>query len=214
VNQYHPDLKETDVRNQLAIANSKPLIGAIGRMVWQKGFEFLIRAIPDIIEVAPETRFLLVGQGPLRPDLESLARELNVCDRVIFTGFRHDIQRLLSTIDVLVVPSLLEGFPMITLEAMAMAKPLVATQIRGIIEQISDGEEGILVPPKNPKALATAILTLIQDRELSSKLGLSARRRVESSFSVEKMVKETEKVYLSLQKKNSSRRKDSLSLSE
>jgi len=202
VNQYHPDLKETDVRNQLAIANSKPLIGAIGRMVWQKGFEFLIRAIPDIIEVAPETRFLLVGQGPLRPDLERLARQLNISDKVIFAGFRSDIQHILSAINILVVPSILEGFPMITLEAMAMAKPIVATQIQGIAEQISDLREGILVPPKNSSALAAAALRLINDKKLASSLGMAARRKIECCFSIERMINETEQVYLSLLKTN------------
>jgi glycosyltransferase involved in cell wall biosynthesis len=100
-------------------------------------------------------------------------------------------------VDLVVVPSLLEGFPLVTLEAMAMAKPIVATQINGIEEQISDGEEGLLVPPKNPKALAAAVLKLVQNNELASRLGIEARRKVETYFSVEKMVGETEKVYMS-----------------
>jgi glycosyltransferase involved in cell wall biosynthesis len=102
----------------------------------------------------------------------------------------------------LVVPSLLEGFPVITLEAMAMAKPIVATQLPGIKEQISDGVEGILVPPNNSKALGVAVLSILQDKKLASTLGGAARSRVESCFSVEKMVGETEKVYLSVLKVN------------
>ena len=104
--------------------------------------------------------------------------------------------------DVIVVPSLLEGFPMITLEAMAMAKPLVATQIPGIVEQISDGQEGILVPPRNPGELARAVLRLIENKELGAKLGVAARKKIERFFSVKKMVAETEKVYLSLLNEN------------
>ena len=87
---------------------------------------------------------------------------------------------------------------MTTLEAMAMAKPVVATQIQGITEQISDGKEGILVPPKDSGALAAAILKLIKDKALSTAVGLEARRRIESCFTVEKMVRDTERVYLSL----------------
>ena len=121
---------------------------------------------------------------------------------MIFTGFRLDIREILSTVDILVIPSLLEGFPLITLEAMAMAKPIVATQIIGINEQISDGLEGILVPPKNPKALGAAVLSLLHDRKLALRLGAGARSKVESCFSVEKMVRETEKVYLSVLKVN------------
>ena len=150
------------------------------------------------MEATPDARFLLVGDGSLRPDLENLARELEVDDRVIFTGFRSDIQQLLFTFDVLVVPSLLEGFPMITLEAMAMATPVVATRINGITEQIVDGKEGILIPPRNPEALATAVQRLIKHKQLGTKLGTAARRRVEISFSIAAMVRETEQVYSSL----------------
>ena len=197
VNEYHPTQMKTGMRDQWGVARSAPLIGAIGRMVWQKGFEYFIQSAPNILEVIPEARFLLIGDGPLRADLEGLARELNIHDRVIFTGFRSDIPELLSAVDILVVPSLLEGFPMIMLEAMAMAKPIVATQIEGITEQISAGEDGILVPPKDPNTLAAEVLRLAQDKELSSRLGAAARRKVERCFSVEKMIKETEKVYLS-----------------
>jgi glycosyltransferase involved in cell wall biosynthesis len=202
LDQYQPDLNETGFRNNWGIPPGATIVGAIGRMVWQKGFQFLIKAIPEIVELNPNARFLLVGDGPLRSHLENLARELDVHDRVIFTGFLSDIQNLLSAIDVLVVPSLLEGFPMITLEGMATAKPIVATQIQGIIEQISDGVEGILVPPNNPRAITGAVLRLMNDEELSSKLAAAARRKVESYFSVERMVRETEKVYLSLLEAN------------
>ena len=200
IDKYNPKLKKTSFRNNWGIPPAVPIVGAIGRMVWQKGFKFLIKAIPDIVGVTPNARFLLVGDGPLRPDLENLARKLNVYDRIIFTGFRSDIPDLLSTMDVLAVPSLLEGFPMITLEAMALATPVVATQIHGITEQIVDGKEGVLIPPRNTDALARAVKQLITDRELSARLGTAARKRVESSFSVEKMVRETEKVYSSLLK--------------
>jgi glycosyltransferase involved in cell wall biosynthesis len=197
LHQYHPDLNETSLRNNWGIPPSAPLVGAIGRMVWQKGFEFLIHAIPEIISDIHDVRFLFVGDGPLKSDLERLVRQLDISHKVIFAGFRPDISRVLSAIDIHVVPSLLEGFPIMTLEAMAMAKPIVATQINGIGEQISDGEEGLLVPPKNPKALAAAVLKLVQNNELASRLGIEARRKVETYFSVERMVGETEKVYLS-----------------
>jgi glycosyltransferase involved in cell wall biosynthesis len=197
LNQYHPDLKETSLRNSWGIPPAAPLIGAIGRMVWQKGFEFLIHAIPEIISDIHDVRFLFVGDGPLKSDLERLVRQLDISHKVIFAGFRPDISRVLSAIDILVVPSLLEGFPIMTLEAMAMAKPIVATRINGIEEQISDGEEGLLVPPQSTKTLSAAVLELIQNNELASRLGMAARRKVETYFSVERMVGETEKVYLS-----------------
>ena len=198
--QYHPDAEYGKLRKEWGIPQDVPLIGAIGRMVWQKGFEYLIQAIPDTVRDVPEASFLLVGDGLLRERLEALSKELGVRDNVIFAGFRNDIKEILSAVDLLVAPSLLEGFPMITLEAMAMAKPIIATNIDGITEQITDGVNGILVPPKDPSALAEAVIRVLNDKELARSMGLAAREKVEQEFSVEKMVEETEKVYLSLLK--------------
>jgi glycosyltransferase involved in cell wall biosynthesis len=207
LDEYRPNGKEvrsqkSEVRGEFGITKDVPVIGAIGRMVWQKGFEYLIQAIPDIVRDVPDAKFLLVGDGPLRESLEALSKELRVRDKVIFTGFRSDIKEILSAIDILVIPSLLEGFPMITLEAMAMAKPIVATNIDGITEQTTDGVNGILVPPQNPSVLAKAVVRVLNDKELARTMGLSAREKVEQEFSVEKMVAETEKVYLSLLRAN------------
>ena len=196
LDQYHPDAGYVNLRKGWGIPQNVPLIGAIGRMVWQKGFKYLIEAIPEIVRVVPEAMFLFVGDGPLKKELEDLAESLKV--KVIFTGFRSDIKDMLSAVDLLVVPSLLEGFPMITLEAMAMAKPIVATNIDGITEQITDGANGILVPPKDPSALAKAVIRVLDDKELARSMGLAAREKVEQEFSVEKMIAETKKVYSSL----------------
>ena len=190
------------IRSEFNAGEDTLLVGAIGRLVWQKGFDYLIRAIPNILETSPRTRLLLVGQGPLREELEELAKNLKLDEHVIFTGFRSDIREILSAIDVLVVPSLLEGFPIITLEGMAMAKPIIATEIDGITEQIVDGVSGILVPPRNSNALADAIIRLARDKALAQNLGREARKRVEEEFTVEKMIAETEKVYLSLQRQS------------
>ena len=192
--------KTANIRKEFNISPDSPLIAAAGRMVWQKGFEYFIRTIPKVVYDIPEAKFLLVGDGPLRTNLESLARDLKVDNTLLFTGFRSDIQELLAAIDILTIPSILEGFPMITLEAMAMATPIVATQIQGMTEQISNGKEGILVPPKNSEALAAGLLRMITDKSLASKLSLAARRRAEKFFSVEQMVSKTQNVYLSLLK--------------
>ena len=200
LDHYHHNLEIGHLRGRWGIPLAAPLIGAIGRMVWQKGFEYLIKAFPTILQVTPEARLILVGDGPLRKKLKDLAESLSIKDRVIFPGFISDIKQVLSDVDVLVIPSILEGLPMVTLEAMAMSKPIVATQIQGVVEQLSDGREGILVPPKNPEALARAVLIIVQHRELSARLGAAARIRVEKFFSVEKMLRETEEVYLSLLK--------------
>lgn len=200
LSQYHPDAEHGKLRKEWGIPQDVPFTGAIGRMVWQKGFKYFIEAAPEIVRVVPEAMFLFVGDGPLKKELEDLAASLKVKERIIFAGFRSDTREILSAIDLLVIPSLLEGFPMITLEGMAMAKPIVATNIDGITEQITDGINGILVPPKDPSALAKAVIRVLNDKEWAKAMGLSARGKVEQDFSVEKMVAETEKVYMSLLK--------------
>jgi glycosyltransferase involved in cell wall biosynthesis len=186
------------IRDGLGVNKDDILLGALGRMVWQKGFEFLIKCIQDVVKAHREIKVIIVGEGLLKKDLENLCRQLKVEDKTIFAGFRSDIKEILSAVDIVVIPSLLEGFPMLTLEAMAMAKPIVATRIDGITEQITDGVEGILVPPREPIALAAAINRIIENKEFARSLGLAARKRVEKEFTVEKMINETENVYHSL----------------
>lgn len=200
LSQYHLDAEYDKLRKDWGIPQNVPFIGAIGRIVWQKGFKYLIQAIPDIVRNVSDVKFLFVGDGPLKKELEDLSEKLNIKEKIIFTGFRSDIKEILSAVDLLVIPSLLEGFPMVTLEAMAMAKPIIATNINGITEQITDGVNGILVPPKDPAALAKSVIRVLNDRDYARSLGLLAREKVEQEFSVEKMVAETEKVYLSLLK--------------
>ena len=201
LDQYSPDKirdSQQKIRKEFNINDATLLIAAVGRLVWQKGFEYLIKAIPDVVENFSNVMFLIVGDGPLKDRLKALGSRLKVNNHLIFTGFRKDIKDVLSATDALVIPSLLEGFPMITLEAMAMSKPIIATRIAGIIEQIIDGESGILIPPKNPVALSQAIRHVLSDHEQMEKLKLNARRRVKKHFSAEKMLLETEKIYQSL----------------
>ncbi len=199
VDKYRPGPDDRErIRSELNIDGDIILIGAVGRMVWQKGFEYLIQTIPDVLKAYPDVKFLIVGEGTLKERLKAQSSKLKVKDYLIFTGFRNDIKEILSAIDILVIPSILEGFPMIALEGMAMTKPIIATKIEGIIEQITDDETGLLVPSKDANALANAINRLISNRDFALGLGMKARQKVEKEFSVEKMVTETEKIYQSL----------------
>jgi len=199
--EYKPtDIGEwrKEIREEFRVPENVFLIGAIGRMVWQKGFEFLIRSLPKIEKTKHETKTIIVGEGPERERVQNLAQRLMIEKNVYFAGFRNDVKKILSAIDVLVIPSLLEGFPMITLEAMAMAKPIIATDIDGINEQITNRENGVLIPAKNIDALAAEIINLIDDRKTAKVFGEKSRKKVEQKFSVEKMVKKTEATYNSL----------------
>lgn len=199
--EYQPDDSGESFkqpRKEFCISEGVSLIGAIGRLVWQKGFEYLIEAIPEVLKEYQKVKFLFIGEGPLKERLKVKSERLRTKDYIIFAGFRKDIKEVLTALDILVIPSLREGFPIITLEAMAMAKPIIATRIGGITEQITDGKNGILVPPKDPFGIAKAIIRFISNKELARKMALSGKKSVEESFSVEKMVAETEKVYQSL----------------
>ncbi|MFA5179815.1 MAG: glycosyltransferase family 4 protein [Syntrophales bacterium] len=200
-NHYKPDDQEAGrrrVRQEYAVNEREILIGSLGRLVWQKGFEFFLQSIPMLLQDIPGLRFMLVGEGPLRQELEGQARSLGIQDRILFTGHRNDIKDMMAAMDILVIPSLLEGFPMITLEAMAMEKPIVTTAIDGITEQIRDGKEGLLVAPKSPPALAQAVKRLVDDPGYASSLGINARVKAVQDFSVRKMISETIKVYEAL----------------
>jgi glycosyltransferase involved in cell wall biosynthesis len=183
------------LRRALGIDARAPLAGGVGRLVEQKGFDVLIRALPAVRARVPGARLVLVGEGPERDRLARLAREQGVGDAVVFAGFRPDAPRLMAALDVLVLPSRREGAPLVTLEAMARAVPVVASDIAGIGEQVTDGVEGLLVPPEDPVALADAIARVLGDRALARRLGEAGRRRVRAGFDARDMVARTLDLY-------------------
>ncbi len=198
LNQFARIHTAESVRPELGLNENDLVVGAVGRMVWQKGFEYLVKALPLVIERQPEIKLVLVGGGELLGRLKRLVSTLHLGRKVIFAGYRNDIKDVLTAMDIVVIPSLLEGFPMVTLEAMAMEKPIVATRIEGICEQITDGVNGLLVEPASHTVLAGKIITLLENRDFMSQVGRQARKTVEARFTVEEMLNRTENVYASL----------------
>jgi glycosyltransferase involved in cell wall biosynthesis len=199
LDQYSPNMNASDtVRRSLAITDDYPIIGTIGRLVYQKGFSYFLDAAKRVYSEEKRVRFVIVGHGPEEADLRRLAESLGISEVCTFAGLRFDVAQLLSAFDVFVLSSVLEGLPRTVIEAMAMGCPIVATDIDGVREELKHNETGLLVPPADPIALAKAILMLLDDREKAEHLGRKARKGVEEEFSVEKTVRETEKVYLSL----------------
>ena len=181
--------------NGVAPENDPPVIGEIARLCDVKGQRELIRALADV----PRARLVLAGrdleQGGAFAD--ALAREAEgagVADRVEI-GFREDVSALLTELDVLALPSWTEGLPMTVLEAMAHARPVVATPVGGTPEVVADGETGLLVPPRNPKALAAALRRLLDDPDLRRRMGEAGRRRVASEFTADRMAQRAVAVY-------------------
>ncbi len=183
------------LRDALGAGPDDRLIGAVGRLVWQKGFENLVRAMPAIVRAVPAARLVVIGDGPLREPLQAAARAAGVGDRVTLAGFRRDVTEFLGAVEVVVIPSLREGLPMITLEAMAVGTPVVATAIPGIVEQIDADVDGVLVEPGDAKALAAAVVRVLGDAALRRRLTAAARRKVETGFDVRKTVADTRRVY-------------------
>ncbi len=168
-------------------ANDPPVIGEIARLCDVKGQRELIEALAQI----PDARLVLAGRdleqgGAFQRSLEGDAERLGVRDRVEF-GFRDDVAALLDRLDVVALPSWTEGLPLIVLEAMAHGRPVVATPVGGTPELLVDGETGLLVPPRDPHALAAALRRVLDDPQLAARLGRAGRERVEREFTLEAM---------------------------
>jgi glycosyltransferase involved in cell wall biosynthesis len=183
------------LRQEWNIHPSRPVIGTVARFDRQKGHVYLIDATIKILKQIPSTKILLVGDGPLRPQMEDKAEALGLSDSIIFTGIRHDVQKILALLDLFVLPSLWEGLPVALLEAMAAGLPVVATAAGGTPEAVVDGTTGLLVPPRDPLALAKAITRLLNDPELRRQMGQAGQKRVIEHFSVERMVEQTQNLY-------------------
>ncbi|MCK4234467.1 glycosyltransferase [candidate division WOR-3 bacterium] len=179
-------------------SSSDSVIGCIGRLEPIKGHIFFMKAAARIFEKIRNVRFILIGDGSLRQDLEKLAQDLNISKRVSFLGFRDDIPELLSVIDVFVLPSLWEGFGIVLLEAMAMGKVVVASDVGGISEIVVDKKTGYLCPPMDPNTLADIVVGLLKDPLKIRTMGLVGRERVKKHFTLDKMVEKTEHVYNTL----------------
>ncbi len=186
-----------EARAELGLPFNDLVIGTVSRLDPVKGVSFLVKALSQIDNVC----LAVIGDGPERAALESLANSLGVADQIHWTGHKRDASRLLPAFDLFVQPSLHEGLPNTVLEAMATDLPVVATAVGGTPEAVVDGVTGLLVPPRDPAALAEAITTLLRDPDLQRKMGRAGRERVEKYFSVERMVQQTEALYEELIKK-------------
>jgi glycosyltransferase involved in cell wall biosynthesis len=178
--------------------NGSRLVGAIGRLDEVKGHRFLIVAAASVLQKVRNTAFHVAGTGPLLACLQAQANEQGIGDKIVFRGFDRQPRLFLEEIDIFVLPSLHEGIPYALLEAMYCSKPVVCSNVGGIPEIVEHGKDGILVPPKDPAALSTALLRLIDDPEYSAYLGRNARRKIEERFTSSLMGNRTYELYCRL----------------
>jgi glycosyltransferase involved in cell wall biosynthesis len=159
------------------------LIGAAGRFSREKGFAIFVAAAEEVAIQRPDAGFVLFGDGPTRPDLERRIADCGLQEQFILAGFRTDLVRFLPNLDLGVMSSFTEGLPVILLEMGAAGVPTVATAVGGIPEVIDDGQDGCLVPPGDPQALANRIVAMLDDDARRRAMGRAARTRVERDFS-------------------------------
>lgn len=178
-----------------ALGDGGPVVGALTLLRPGKGIETLVDAVPRLLESVPDARVVVAGEGPDRGALEARARDRGVADAVHFIGATAGAMPLLAGSDVFVSASWAESFPLNVLEAMAAGVPIVATDVGGTGEAIEDGSSGLLVPARDPGALADAVAALLTDRARAAALGAEARERQRSRFSVDRMIDGSLQVY-------------------
>ena len=169
----------------------------VGRLVPEKGLKYLIEAMKEVIKEIPRATLTIVGDGPLRKELEKLVEELSIQDKIRFEGMKthSEIPKYMQGADLFVLPSLSEGLPLVLLEAMAVGKPVVTTKVGGILDVVIDGETGVIVPPRDSKALIIAITYLLENDEKRMKMSENARRCIEEKFTWKRISEKTFQLY-------------------
>ena len=196
VNKFSPDADGDEIRNRHDIRD-KRVVFALGWHVPRKGFEYLVRATPLVINYVKDVVFMFCGDGPQRGYLERLSRDLRVSDSVLFVGRieGREVSNYYSACDVFVVPSVQEAFGLVVSEAMACGKPVIGTRVGGIPDQITDGVNGLLVNPRDPRELAAKIVCLLENPDLAIEMGRAGRRIVEERFDIENAISSILDVY-------------------
>jgi L-malate glycosyltransferase len=184
-----------NVREEYWFPPHSLIVGNIAALVPHKGQKYLIDAAAIVVREAPQARFLVLGEGELRPTLEHQVKHLHLSQHVVFAGFRTDVLAVLKGLDLFVMSSVTEGLGTSLLDAMAASRPIVGTQAGGIPEVVVDGETGVLVPPRDAEALAAAILDMLRDEPKRRRMAEAGFARVGTVFSVGRMVEQTLAVY-------------------
>jgi glycosyltransferase involved in cell wall biosynthesis len=196
ISHFRPvdDATAAAARYRWGIRSELPVIGAIGRLGEQKGLTYLIAALPLLAAQGLRPQLVLIGDGDLQPNLAAEAAAAGVADQVIFTGFTGDTRALQTLLDIQVFPSLWEGTPLTLFEAMAMGRPIVSTGVDGLGEVLRDGKTALMVPARDPAALATAVARLLANRAEAAQLGAAAQA-ASASYDIQNGVRALQAIY-------------------
>jgi len=190
VRRYSSAVDKETIRRQLGIGPDSPLIVTVGRLTAPKGHRYLITAAAAVVSRCPDVHFLFIGDGELKSTLQAQAEAVGILEHIHFLGIRNDVPDILATATLFVLPSLWEGLSIALLEAMASGKSIVATAVSGTTQVMVPGETGLIVPPGNSPALASAIIQLLSDPVWAQGMGRAAKQHVATNFSAQKQAKE------------------------
>ena len=183
------------LRREFGIGPGQFVVGTVGRLEQQKGLDLLLASVPAVAAAHPDVRFMIVGGGALEAELKEQARALRILDRVIFTGWRADAVALIEMFDCFVQTSNYEGLPMVLLEAMSLAKPIIACSVGGVPEVVEHEQTGLTVNSRDAAEFARVVLRLIGDSEMTMRFGRLARARYEESFTAQAMASRYQQLY-------------------
>jgi glycosyltransferase involved in cell wall biosynthesis len=185
-------------RHKLGLPINSMILTTVSFLRQPKGIQFMLQSLPEILKQAPNTHYLIVGDGNYRNDLEVMVTQNNLSNHVTFLGFREDIPYILSLSDIFVLPSLDEALPTVLAEAMAAGLPLIGTKVGGVPEMLVDGENGFLIPPSNSLELAKACIKLLNSTEKIDDFGVAGHELVNNKFNIQVQVQKLEAQYLEL----------------
>jgi glycosyltransferase involved in cell wall biosynthesis len=183
------------LRSKYKIPIDTPVVGIVARLVIEKGYEYALRAIKYVKKEYPNVLLVVVGDGPQEHYLKSLCNELDLTKNVIFLGYKQNVENIVADFDVFVLPSVSEGLGLAMLEAMAIERPVIATEVGGIPEVIKHKYNGMLVPPKDEKALADYIIHVLSSPDEARTMGKNAKITIIERFSAKSMAKKTSDIY-------------------
>ncbi len=193
--KYQISKSKTEIKKSLNINGSKKIILCVGRLRKVKGINFGIETFCEIQKTMKNTIFLIAGEGEEKKQLEEQTKMLSLGKQIKFLGARKDLPEIFSISDVIIMPSITEGFPRIAIESMAAGKPIVANNVGGTSEAIKHKYNGVLVPSKKPKIMAKWVIKILEDKKLANKLGENGKKLVSEKFTLEKYIKKVEMMY-------------------
>jgi glycosyltransferase involved in cell wall biosynthesis len=184
-----------ELRRELQLPLNSRIIMTVAVLREPKGIQFMIRALPEILEQCPDVHYLIVGDGVHRAALSDLAAGLTIKNHITFAGHRTDIPNLLACCDIFILPTLKDALPTVLMESLAAEKPIVASDVGGVPEIIENGVNGLLVEPGNPSKLAEACLQLLEDNELSSQIVRAGSETLQNRFSIDLQIEQLSRMY-------------------